>query len=271
MAHFGVGKDSLTEDAFLGGRLRILQPAQGYRAGMDAVLLAAAVPAAPGDAVLDLGCGVGTSGLCLAVRVPGIALWGLEVQRAYAELARRNASRAGIAMEVVTGDLADMPDALRMRSFDFVIANPPYFEPGRGIAPSDRGRRRAREEATALQTWMSAASRRLRPGGMVCVIQDAARLGDLLGPSCAALGSVEVLPLAAREGRPARRVIVRARKGGRAALSLLPPVVLHDGPCHASDGDDFAPAIAAVLRDAAPVPGFGPPEGPHQRASSNTT
>ena len=117
--------EELTTDAFLGGRLAIRQPKAGYRAGIDPVRLAAAVPARSGETVLELGCGAGVAALCLGRRVPGLALAGIERQGDYAVLARENAAANGIAFEVVEGDLARMPASLRARSFDHVIANPP--------------------------------------------------------------------------------------------------------------------------------------------------
>ncbi len=119
---------------FLCGRLRLWQPVRGYRAATDAVLLAAACPARPGETVLDLGCGAGAASLCLAARVPGVVLSGLEVQPGYADLACRNAARNGVAMEVVEGDLAICPE--RLRDFDHVIANPPWYPPGGTPSPS---------------------------------------------------------------------------------------------------------------------------------------
>ena len=140
--------DELTDDGFLGQRLRILQPRRGYRAATDPVLLAAAVPAQTGQSVLELGCGVGVASLCLAARVPGLGLSALERQPAYAALARENASRNDLDLTVVEGDLAAMPDDLR-RSFDHVIANPPYFAAGDGTAATDAGREAATADAVA--------------------------------------------------------------------------------------------------------------------------
>lgn len=246
----------LTDDAFLDGRLQLWQPVCGYRAAADAVLLAAAAPAAPGARVLDLGCGVLTAGLCLAARVPGIALAGLERQAAYADLARRNAARNGVAAEVVTGDVARMPAALR-RPFDVVLLNPPYFAPGNGTPARDPGREAALREETPLPVWLDAAGRRLVPGGWLVLIQAAERLPDVLGALPRTLGSVTVLPIQARPGRPARRVILRARKGGRAPFALLPPLVLHDAPAHDGDRDSYSPAARAVLRGGQALAGFG--------------
>ncbi len=245
---FAVG--DLTDDGFLGGRLRILQPRVGYRAATDPVLLAAVTDALPGQTVLELGCGAGVAGLCLAARVPGVVLAGLERQPAYADLARQNAARNAVAMEVVEGDLAAMPPALR-RSFDHVIANPPYFGPASGTPARDPGREAAQREETPLALWVDAATRRLAPGGWITVIHEAARLPDLLAATDGRLGSLAVLPLIPRAGRPATRVILRARKGGRAAFRLLAPLVLHDGPAHDGDRDSFSPDLRAVLRDGA--------------------
>jgi tRNA1Val (adenine37-N6)-methyltransferase len=242
--------DDLTDDGFLGGRLRILQPRAGYRAATDPVLLAAATQARAGQSVLELGCGAGVASLCLAVRVPGVLLAGLERQPAYAALARRNATRNGLALDVVEGDLAAMPPALR-RNFDHVIANPPFFGPRSGTPARDPGREAALREDTPLAVWIDVATRRLAPGGWLTVIHEAARLPDLLAATSHRLGSLALLPLIPRAGRPATRIILRARKGGRAAFRLLAPLILHDGPAHDGDRDSFTPELSAVLREGA--------------------
>ena len=246
--------DTTTEDRFLGGRLAIRQPARGYRAGIDPVLLAAAVAARPGERVLDLGCGVGTAALCLAARVPGLSIAGIERQPDYACLARTNAARNGIAFDVVDGDLARMPAALRAQSFDHVIANPPYFRRDRRTLAEDGGREAALSEDTPLGAWYDAAMRRLAPGGRFTVILAAERLPDLLAALDARAGSVDAYPLAPRDGRAAGRVILAARKGGGQGFTLHAPLVLHAGPHHERDGEDYSPTIGAVLRDGAAMP-----------------
>jgi tRNA1Val (adenine37-N6)-methyltransferase len=239
----------LSDDKFLCGRLRLLQPLLGYRAATDPVLLAASCAASPGDSVLDLGCGVGAAALCLGQRVPGLQLFGLELQAAYAELARRNADRNGIAFAVHEGDLARMPAPLR-RDFDHVIANPPYY-PAAGSASPVPGRARAMQVDTPLADWVAAATRRLRPGGCLTLICGADGLPQVLGALPPKLGSVGVLPLASREGRAALRVIINARKGGRGPFRLLAPLVIHAGPAHDGDRESYTPAANAVLRDGA--------------------
>lgn len=244
----------LTCDAFLGGRLRLLQPRKGYRAGVDPVLLAAAVPARAGQSVLELGCGAGAALLCLHARVPGLDLAGVELQPAYADLARRNAAAAGAAPELHCADLGHLPAPLRQRSFDHVIANPPYYRAGAHSGATDEGRRAALGECTPLADWIAVAARRLAPRGYLHVIQRSERLPDLLAGCAGRLGSLEVLPLAARAGRAPDLVILRARKGGRAAFRLHAPLLLHGGARHERDGEDYAPEITAVLRDAAALP-----------------
>ncbi|MRX49116.1 methyltransferase [Paracoccus sp. S-4012] len=233
-------------DAFLGGALLLEQPVRGYRAGMDAVLLAAACPARPGERVLELGCGAGAAVLALSRRVAGIEAAGLEVQGKYAALARANAAGNGLSLEVVEGDLAAMPEALRGRSFDHVIANPPFF--AAGPSAPDAGRSRARHETTPLAVWADAGLRRLRPGGWLTLILPAGRMGSLLAALEGRGGDARVLPVAPRDGRPAGRVIVAARKGAKAPLTLLPPLVLHAQAAHLTDGEDLTPAAQAVLR-----------------------
>jgi tRNA1Val (adenine37-N6)-methyltransferase len=239
----------LSDDKFLCGRLRLLQPLKGYRAATDPVLLAAACPAEPGQSVLDLGCGAGAAVLCLGHRVPDLSLAGLELQPAYADLARRNAERNGIPLELHEGDLARMPRELR-RDFDHVIANPPYYPAGGSPSPV-AARARAMQVDTPLAAWVQAATRRLRPGGRLTLICGADGLPEVLGALAPKLGSAAVLPLAPREGKPALRVILQARKGGRAAFRLLAPFVIHQGPAHDGDRESYTPAANAVLRDGA--------------------
>ena len=245
----GFPDDALTDDKFLMGRLRLLQPALGYRAATDPVLLAAACPARAGESVLDLGCGAGAAALCLAVRVPGVVLAGLEVQPDYADLARRNAARNGVAMEVVEGDLAAMPRALR-RDFDHVIANPPYYG-ARGTPSPVAGRDRAVRVATPIAAWVAAAGARLRPGGWLTMIFATPCLPEALAALAPKLGSASVLPLEPRKARAAPRVILQARKGGRAAFRLLAPLTLHAGAAHDGDRENYTQTANAVLREGA--------------------
>jgi tRNA1(Val) A37 N6-methylase TrmN6 len=238
--------DDLTEGTLLGGRVRLLQPRQGYRVAIDPVLLAAAVPARTGESVLDAGLGSGAATLCLLARVPGCVACGIELQPPLADLARRNATLNGMAVDVVEGDLLDPPAALRGRQFAHVITNPPYAEAGVGPVSPDPQRGRAHAGADTA-AWIDACLKRLEPGGRLTVIHRADRLGTLLAAIEGRAGDVAVLPLWPRAGEAARRVILGAHKGSRAPLRLLPGLVLHE-----ADGR-FTPAADAVLRDGAPL------------------
>ncbi|MGI3183918.1 tRNA1(Val) (adenine(37)-N6)-methyltransferase [Nioella aestuarii] len=247
----GFAEAELTRDAFLGGRVHAWQPRHGYRAATDPVLLAAAVEASAGHSVLELGCGAGVASLCLSARVPDLRLTGIERQAAYADLARRN---LGPDARIVTADLADLPADLKQDRFDHVIANPPYYPAGGGTSARNAGREAALRENTPLEMWVDIAARRLAPKGWLTIIQSADRVPDLMAAIATRLGSVTLRPLAAREGRNAGRVLLKARKGGRAPFTLLPPLILHTGPDHRADGDDFSPVARAILREAAPLP-----------------
>lgn len=168
----------LSRDGFLGGRLQLLQPVRGYRAATDPVLLAAFTPARPGERVLDLGCGAGTASLCLAARVAGLDLHGIELQPAYARLARRNATDNCVALTVHDGDLTRPPAALKALVFDQVLTNPPFHAGGAVTPPADLGRDQAHREQVPLGDWIAAGLRRLRPGGHLTLIHRAERLAE---------------------------------------------------------------------------------------------
>ncbi len=240
--------NDLTHDAFLGGKLHLYQPRRGYRAGVDAVLLSASVQAEKGQRVLELGCGVGAAILCLGARVPGLELTGIERDGAYAALARRN---GGERLEVVDADLASLPFSLRQRQFDHVLANPPFFDRLASIASQDARREAAHGAETPLEEWVKTAAKRLAPKGQAHFIHLTERLPDILAALPHGMGSIEVLPIAARQGRAPDRMILRARKNGRAAFRLHAPLVLHVGDHHARDCESYVPAIKAILRDGA--------------------
>lgn len=250
----GFPPTALSADRFLGGDLVLLQPRDGYRAGVDPVVLAASVAARPGDRVLDLGCGAGAAALCLAKRVLGLSVTGVERQPDYADLAARNAVENGIDMAVVTADLAALPPDIRDASFDHVIMNPPYHLRDRSTASHDPGRAAALFEDTSLATWIDIATRRLKPRGYLTLVQKAERLPEILGAMDDRLGSQLVKPLVPRDGRDAVLVIVQARKGGRAAFRLTAPLIMHAGAAHAGDVDSYRPEVSAILRDGAPLP-----------------
>jgi tRNA1Val (adenine37-N6)-methyltransferase len=248
--------EALSRDAFLGGALHIWQPRKGYRAGVDPVLLAAAVTAVAGQSVLELGCGVGVASLCLGSRVPGLRLYGVEIQGDYAELARRNSAENGIALAVTEADLRSLPDDLRMQSFDHVMMNPPYFERLNGTESDDAGRDMALGGDTPLADWLAVAARRLGPKGVLTLIQRVDRLPEVLAGLQDRLGSIIVLPLVARTGAAPDLFILQARKSGRAQFRFAPQLVLHEGIEHTRDGENYSTPVTAILRDGLALRGF---------------
>jgi tRNA1(Val) A37 N6-methylase TrmN6 len=247
---------ALTCDAFLGGRLRILQPARGYRAGVDPVLLAAAVPATAGGRVLDIGCGVGTAALCLGARVAGLDLTGVEMQPAYADLARRNGAENDLSLRVFEADIRALPAAISGTAFDHVLTNPPFFDRSHGTAARDGGREAALGEGMSLSRWLDISLRRVRPGGTLTVVHRMERLPEALTAVADRLGACQVLPVAARAGQPAVLFILHGVKGRRTPFRLCPALVLHEGSSHPGDHEHYTHDANTVLRNVAPLPHF---------------
>lgn len=235
-----------THGTLLAGRLAFEQPATGYRAAIDPVLLAAAVRPARGAAI-ELGAGSGAASLCLAWRCPALSIVALELAASPAALARRNIAANGLdaRVEVVEADVERMPPGLAGR-FDAVFMNPPYAPAG-SSSPSPRAaKRRAHVEgAGGLGSWIAAARRVLRARGRLAMIHRAERLPEILALLAPGFGDMEVVPLWPKPGEPARRVVVRARLGARGGAILSPGLVLHH------PGGAYTEAAQAVLRDGA--------------------
>lgn len=240
-------KSDRTEDAFLGGRLRLRQPLKGHRAGHDAMLLAAATEAASGECVVELGAGVGAAGLAVASRV-AIDLTLVEIDEGLAAFARENASLNGIACRVVVLDVAAKADAFVAAGLgpdraDRVLMNPPFNDPGRHQASPDKDRRAAHEaQSSTLETWVHAARRLLKPGGTLTVIWRAEALSDILAALGRGFGGIAVLPVHPKSAGPAIRVLVHAEKGSAAPLMLRPGLVLN------GESGQPAPLAEKVLR-----------------------
>jgi tRNA1(Val) A37 N6-methylase TrmN6 len=216
----------LTEDALLGGRARVLQPSHGYRVAVDAVLLAAAVAVRAGERVLDLGAGVGAVGLCLAARVPGCFVVGVELQPEYVMLAGRNAALNDLAdrMSTIAHDLA-LPLPNDLGAFDHVVTNPPYLPKAVADPPPDPAKALATIESSAdLAHWLAAAAGALKPaGGILTIIHRGDRLEEIVGHLIRlGLGALDTKQLL-----PANRVLVRARRSPVVQRREAPPLVLH--------------------------------------------
>jgi tRNA1(Val) A37 N6-methylase TrmN6 len=249
----------VTEDAILGGLLRLVQPRGGHRVGHDAILLAAACPARPGDKVVDLGAGVGGAGLALAARVPGISVTLVEIDPRLAELAAENASRNGlgervraVALDAAASARAFVTAGLAAGTVARVIMNPPFHDPARQRLSPDAARRLAHAAPRQLLTaWTRTAARLLRTRGTLTLIWRADGLTDVSPALALAFGAMTVLPVHPGPDAPAIRVLVTATKASRAPLTLLPGLVLND-----ASGRPTA-AVEAVLRGGAALPSGG--------------
>lgn len=245
---------SFTDDAFLGGALRVLQPRKGYRAGIDAVLLAAGIPDTAGR-VLDVGAGVGVAGLCVARRITAAHVVLLEREPELARLGAENIRRNDLLgrVRVIEGsvqasgaELAQL--GLAPESFEHVMANPPFHALEKGTRSDEPLKDAAHAMGErGLAAWARFFARMSAPGGTATVIHKAEALASILSAFEGKFGALQVLPIHARAGEPAIRVIVRGVKGSRAPLAILPRFVLH------GNAQAFTPEAEAILRRGAPL------------------
>jgi tRNA1(Val) A37 N6-methylase TrmN6 len=245
----------LTDDAFLGGALHILQPRRSYRAGLDAVLLAAACPARADEHVLDAGAGVGTVGLCVARRTAARVTL-VEKEPELAGLAHKNAERNGLSdrVAIIEADVSSggrpfhetVEGGLRPGAFAHAVANPPYVAAGAGTEPPDRLKSAAHQMPDDdLDQWVRFLATALTGDGTATMIHRADALGAVVSAFQSRFGAIKVFPIFPREGVAANRIIVQGVKGSRAPLQVLPGLVLH------GDGNGFLPRAEAILRDGA--------------------
>lgn len=247
----------VTEDAFLGDRLRIFQPATGYRAGVDAVLLAASVVVsdAMAPAILDCGAGVGTVGLCVAARCPNAQITLVERDPALLDLAARNIARNAFAgrVKAIAGDITAAASSaaappLAPETFDHILANPPFHDEDGGTHAHDPLKRASHAmPQSALDTWARFAARMARPGARVTLIHKTGALPAIVAALEDRFGALTITPIHPYADKPAIRVLISGVKASRAPLTLQPPIVLHE------PGGAFTPYVGQILRQGAPL------------------
>ena len=245
-----VKHQTITRDAFLGGRLTVSQPRHGFRAGLDSVLLGAAT--SPGRRnLLDMGCGVGTAAMVAMTHEPALTATLADQNADMLALATENlaanafSGRGSVINADVTARGAERSAAgLVENAFDAVIANPPFFADDAGTLATDTGRAGARHmDAAALDLWVKTAAGCAAGGGEIIFIYPVESLAPLLPAFAQRFGAITLLPLAPRPDAPASRVLIRGIKGSRAPLTLL-----STRPLHGPDGRHFAPAFDAIFR-----------------------
>ncbi len=234
-----------TDDHVLDGRVTLRQPARGYRAGLDAALLAAACDASPGQRVIEAGCGAGGSLLAAAARRPGVKFTGVERDLDALALAHVNIKANGLEdrVEAVVGDVGLRFSGLGLAVFDAAMANPPFFDDPQTLRAPAAERRGAWMSDDGLEAWIAFLSKAVREGGTITLIHRADRLADILALLAPKSGSAQVRPVLPFADQPAKRVLVRAVKTGKAPLRLLPPLVLHD-----REGGKHTAGTEAILR-----------------------
>lgn len=244
----GGDEPAFTEDSLLEGKVKLLQPKQGYRVAIDSVFLAAAIPAGPGDLVLDAGAGVGAASLCLGWRERGCHVRGLEIQRDLVRLAARNVALNGMTgrVEIMMGDLLRPPPRLAPGSFAHVMANPPFFAADKASRSPNPIKAAANVEGEAgLADWVKFCLLMVRPKGTVTFIYRPERMEALLAELRHRAADIAIYPLWPGGNRSASRVIIRARKGVEGPTRLMTGMVLHR-----PDGR-FAEGAQKVLREGA--------------------
>lgn len=252
MSNASSGGTAETSDAFLGGAVAVLQPTRGYRAGLDAVLLAAVVPTPQvGQSLrlLDVGAGVGVVGLCAAVRLPSLDVTLVEQSEVLCGLAERNIAanglqeRARVIRQDVLASRQPVHPQLADNSFDIVVSNPPYYEAARHRrSPSDLKADSHSMPVDGLDGWFRFMARMTRPGGRGIIIHRAEQLPDLLSAMTPRFGNVLLQPLHPRRGQPASRVMLTGVRGSRAPMHISPGLILH------GEDNRFTPEVDKVLK-----------------------
>jgi tRNA1(Val) A37 N6-methylase TrmN6 len=248
--------DGLTEDAVLGGALRLRQPRRGHRVGHDAMLLAAACPGEAGDHAVDLGAGVGAAGLALAWRIPGVSVTLVEIDEELVALAAGNVLLnqlerrvKSVSLDVTASDRAFAAAGLDPGSVDRVLTNPPFNDPRRQqVSPDPRRRSAHAAPRQTLPAWIKTAARLLRPGGTLTLIFRPDGLGDLVEHLNGSFGAIAILPIHPKPLEPAIRILLRATKASRAPLAVWPGLTLND-----TDGRPTQEA-EAILRAGTTLP-----------------
>jgi tRNA1(Val) A37 N6-methylase TrmN6 len=230
----------------LNKQIKLLQPESGFRTSLDSVMLAAACQALPGQKVIDMGCGVGSAGLCLMHRVKNLDLTGVDIRPEVIELAKQNASINNFDehMNFVCEDILEFTANTRLNCFDHAICNPPYLEAGKHIKADSEELAQARghDRGEDISRWFKSAHRLLKPGGVLTLIHRADMVDKLVQALASKFGAVEIIPLWPRKGQPAKRIIIRAAKDRKSPASLYPGIVLH------KEDSSYTPQADIILR-----------------------
>ncbi|WP_417450517.1 tRNA1(Val) (adenine(37)-N6)-methyltransferase [Kordiimonas sp.] len=238
--------EAVSIDDFLGGSIKLIQPRDGYRVSMDTVMLAASVPAKPGDRIIEGGVGSAGAALCLAKRVPGAMVYGIDIQDDMLRYAERNIAynNLGKQVTVAKGCITDLSGL--EAEYDHVMVNPPYLADGKAIRPPVANKGLAHmDSSAALKDWVRFCIYKVRNRGTVSIIYRADRVDEVIAHLYRRVGELKIMPLWPREGVPAKRVIIQGRKGVHGTASILPGLALHGEVAR------YTHEAEAILRDGA--------------------
>ena len=251
-----VARAPVTRDKFLGGQVELFQPsARHHRSGLDAVLLAASLPAETAGRVVDLGAGAGAAGLCAAARIAAIEVTLVEREESLCHLARESLSlpensRFSERVQILGADVTAKGQTRKAQGLapgmaDHVIMNPPFYDTRHRPSPHAAKAGAHVLAEGGLDPWLRTASDLLVSGGSMTMIFRADGLDDVLAAMAGRFGQVVVFPVFPRAGEDATRIILRGIRGSRGPMRLRPGLVLH------REGSGYMPAVEAILRDGA--------------------
>ena len=243
-------QDNNSLDSFLGGKISLFQPIKGYRANTDSILLAAAVEARESQSILELGCGVGAVLFSLMARVPDLKVFGVELQKSYTKLAIRNAEHNGFKATILECEITSIPSELKNQKYDHVILNPPFNNSFGSTKSAREDKDIAKREITlSLDEWLDVAIKRCSTNGHVVLIHQAERLGQILKFIDNKMGDIKILPISSFEGKNAKRVIVKSKKGSLSPMQILPPLIMHQTRETDKPRKNYTVEVEGILRD----------------------
>ena len=237
-----------SKDAFLGGRIQVLQPKIGFRSSMEAVFLAASVPALENQTILELGCGAGVVLMCLNHRITNLNLYGVEIQKKYADLAKINLDQNSNAMTYCC-DIQDLPLEIKNKNFDHIVTNPPFYKKNSGTRSAILDKDLSLREQLNLNEWVKISAKRLKPGGMFTIIVGTERLPDIINEATNYFGNIRVKPIASRINENSNRVIIQMTKGVNGVFLLLPPLIVHHDKVSKKDSKCFTKDVINILEN----------------------
>ena len=249
-----LNQNEFSDDAFLGGRLRLFQPKKGFRAGIDSVLLAASINARSGDSVLDVGTGAGAVLFCLMQRVHSLRAMGIEIQEEYYSLAVKNSEKNNFEARILLGDFQSLESVLKSYNFDHIFFNPPYYSEGAYKKSGNSSRELASVETPGLlKKILKFALKRCKPYGFITLINRPANLGRILSVLEKGAGDIKILPILSSRRDPTFRVIIRARKAAKGETKLLEGLNLFQINVGEKDSNKYSPRVLEVLEQGAPL------------------